>query len=44
MILFPHVMVGDVDSGLAMGLGQTILITQTGAEALNQAPLELQIM
>lgn len=41
MILFPHVMVGDVDSGLAMGLGQTILITPTGAEALNQAPLDL---
>lgn len=41
MILFPHVMVGDADSGLAMGLGQTILIREGGAEALNKAPLEL---
>ena len=41
MILFPHVMVGDVESGLAMGLGQTILITETGSEALNKVPLDL---
>ncbi len=41
MVLFPHVMVGDVESGLAMGLGQTILITETGAEALNKASLDL---
>jgi Xaa-Pro dipeptidase len=41
MVFFPHVMLGDADSGLAMGLGQSVLVTETGPEVLNKFPLEL---
>lgn len=41
MVFFPHVMLGDADSGLAMGLGQSVLVTETGPEVLNKLPLEL---
>lgn len=43
MVFFPHVMLGDGDTGLAMGLGQTVLVTEAGPEVLNQFPLELII-
>jgi Xaa-Pro dipeptidase len=38
MILFPHAMLGDAETGLAFGAGDTILITPTGAERLTVAP------
>ncbi|MDG2284252.1 MAG: aminopeptidase P family protein, partial [Alphaproteobacteria bacterium] len=41
MVFFPHVMLGDADSGLAMGLGQSVLVTETRPEVLNKLPLEL---
>lgn len=41
MTLFPHVMLGDMDAGVAAGVGYTILITDTGAEVLSRLPLEL---
>lgn len=41
MVFFPHVMLGDADTGLAMGLGQTVLVTEGAPEILNQFPLEL---
>ena len=41
MTLFPHVMLGDMDQGVAAGVGYTILITETGAEVLSRLPLEL---
>lgn len=41
MVFFPHVMLGDRDSGLAMGLGNTVLITDNGAESLTRLPLDL---
>ncbi len=41
MTLFPHVMLGDMDEGVAAGVGYTILITETGAEVLSRLPLEL---
>lgn len=41
MVFFPHVMLGNSDTGLAMGLGQTVHVTETGPEVLNQSPLEL---
>jgi Xaa-Pro dipeptidase len=41
MVFFPHVMLGDSDTGLAMGLGQTVLVTETKPEVLNRYPLEL---
>ncbi len=41
MVFFPHVMLGDRDKGLAMGLGNTVLITDQGAESLTRLPLDL---
>jgi Xaa-Pro dipeptidase len=41
MTLFPHVMLGDMEAGVAAGVGWTILITGTGAEVLSRLPLEL---
>ena len=41
MVFFPHVMLGDRDKGLAMGLGNTVLITDNGAESLTRLPLDL---
>ena len=41
MTLFPHVMLGDMEAGVAAGVGYTILITDTGAEVLSRLPLEL---
>ncbi len=41
MILFLHAIVGDAESGLAVGLGHTLLIGEAGPEVLNQVPLEL---
>lgn len=39
MVFFPHAMIGDVESGLAYGVGDTILITESGAEVLTHAPI-----
>jgi Xaa-Pro dipeptidase len=41
MTLFPHVMLGDMDEGVAAGVGWTVLITQDGPEILSRLPLEL---
>jgi len=41
MVFFPHVMLGDADTGLAMGVGQTVLVTDGAPEILNGFPLEL---
>jgi Xaa-Pro dipeptidase len=38
MVFFPHCMLGDTESGLAFGSGDTILITEAGAEVLTRAP------
>ncbi len=38
MVFFPHCMLGDAESGVAFGSGDTILITETGAEVLTRAP------
>jgi Xaa-Pro dipeptidase len=43
MVLFPHVMLGDTDQRLAIGIGYTILITETGCEVLSALPLELPV-
>ena len=43
MVFFPHVMLGNPTTGLAMGLGQTVLVTDTAPEVLNASPLELII-
>lgn len=38
MVLFPHAMLGDAETGFGFGAGDTILITGTGAETLTHAP------
>ncbi len=43
MVFFPHVMLGDPDSGAAMGLGNSVLVTETGCEVLSRQGLELAV-
>jgi Xaa-Pro dipeptidase len=38
MTLFFHVMLSDFDSGFGMGLGHTVLVTQSGCDVLNPLP------
>lgn len=35
MVFFPHVMLGDTRSGLAMGIGETVVVTEGGPEVLS---------
>ena len=43
MVFFPHVMLGDKRRGLAVGLGHTVVVTETGAESLTRVPLDLLV-
>lgn len=43
MVFFPHVMVGDPHTRLAMGLGNTILVTENGCEVMSRHGLELPV-
>ena len=43
MTLFYHVMMGDADTGLGMGVGHTLLITEGAPEVLTGLPRELTI-
>lgn len=43
MVFFPHVMVGDPATRVAMGLGNTVLVTQSGPEVLSRHPLDLPV-
>ena len=43
MIFFPHVMLGDKRRGLAVGLGHSVVVTETGAESLTRVPLDLLV-
>lgn len=43
MVFFPHVMLGDTELRLVVGLGYTIAITETGCEVLSKLPLELAV-
>lgn len=40
MVLFPHVMLGAIGSRRAVGMGHTVIVTETGCEALSRLPLE----
>lgn len=44
MTLFYHVMIGDADTGLGMGVGHTLLITDGAPEVLTGLPNELTII
>ena len=43
MVIFCHMIIMDSERGLAMTLGRTSLITESGAEPLSNAPLDLII-
>ena len=41
MVFFPHVMLGDIETRNAVGLGNTVLVTEDGAESLTRHSLDL---
>ena len=43
MVIFCHMIIMDSERGLAMTMGRTSLITESGAEPLSNAPLDLII-
>lgn len=43
MVFFLHMVLMDSDSGRAMALGRTVLVTETGCESLSKAPLDLVV-
>ncbi len=42
MVFFPHIMVGDPETRLAMGLGNSLLVTEGTPEILSRCPFELE--
>jgi Xaa-Pro dipeptidase len=44
MVFFLHCVVADSDRGVAMSLGRTCLVTETGRESLSGQPLELIVV
>ncbi len=44
MTLFYHVMMGDADTGLAMGVGHTLLVTDGAPEVLTALPDDLTVI
>jgi len=44
MTLFYHVMIGDSDTGYAMGVGHTLLITEGAPEVLTGLPADLTLI
>jgi Xaa-Pro dipeptidase len=44
MTLFYHVMIGDSDSGYAMGVGHTLLVTDGAPEILTGLPDDLTVV
>lgn len=43
MVLFLHAILADKDANLAMSLGHTIAVTETGAEVLSKLPLDYMV-
>ena len=43
MVIFCHMIIFDDEAGLAMTLGETVLVTETGHERLSKAPLSLVV-
>jgi Xaa-Pro dipeptidase len=44
MVLFFHVMLGDSDTGYAMGVGHTLLVTDDAPELLTGLPDDLTVI
>jgi len=42
--LFYHVMIGDAESGYAMGVGHTLLVTDGAPEVLTALPDDLTVI
>ncbi|MCZ4351442.1 Xaa-Pro peptidase family protein [Roseovarius aestuarii] len=42
-VFFLHMILMDSDAGLAMSLGHSVLVTQTGVERLSRSPLEMLV-
>ncbi len=43
MVFFPHVMLGDTESGLAMGLGDTVVVTDAAPRVMTTFPLDFLV-
>ena len=43
MVFFMHPMILDSDRGLAIALGETVRVTETGCERLSTASLDLVV-
>lgn len=43
MVIFVHIIIFDSDSGLAMTLGRTVAVAESGPEVLSRAPLDFVI-
>jgi Xaa-Pro dipeptidase len=43
MVFFIHIIIADSEHGLAMTNGQTVLVTERGAEVLSQRPTDLVV-
>ncbi len=43
MVFFPQTYLADTPNGLVMGVGQTVVVTETGCESLSRATLELLV-
>ena len=43
MVVFMHMIIADSDAELAMTLGETVLVTESGNERLSSASLDLVV-
>jgi Xaa-Pro dipeptidase len=43
MAFFLHMVLLDSDTGLSMSLGETVVVTETGCEAVSHEPRELLV-
>ncbi len=43
MVFFIHMILLDDRTGLTMSLGETSIVTSTGSERVNHAPMELVV-
>ncbi len=43
MVIFCHMIIFDSDAALAMTLGETVLVTETGNDRLSRSPLDLVV-
>ena len=44
MVFFPHVMLGDTRNGMALGLGETVVVTDGTPEVLSALPRDLIVV